>query len=125
MDVDIPHADLEQVLDDLINQVKISKKQKESLVKSQRMSTKVLADSTVRKALDIIRKNGVSKINNHKFLVQGSDSQYDVFSHSKQDLICLKSGEKILCNGWKYKKNCKHCEAVRIFSKNNSNTISS
>ena len=121
MDDGIINNDLEQALDEVLNQLKTSKKEKEILIKSQRMKTKILADSTLRKALEIVRKNGVSKINPQKFLVQSSfDSHYDVFPHSKHELVCLKSGKNTVCDGWKYKKNCKHCEAVRIFCKNNS-----
>lgn len=116
--------DLESVIDDAISKINQIKKQKESQVKSQRMRIKILADSTVQKAIEIVRKNNVSQIDSKKFLVLGSSkSVYHVIIHQKHGLVCVNSEKNSICKGWKFKKNCKHCESVRIFCKNNNISI--
>ena len=116
----LSHDSLESKIDEAISKINQIKKQKESTEKSQRMKSKILADSTVQKALKIVRTNKVSKINLKKFSVIGtSNNIYHVLIHDRHGLVCINTEKNAICNGWKFKKNCKHCEAVRIFCKNN------
>jgi len=116
--------DLESIIDKAISKIKQIKKQNESIEKSQRMSSKVLADSTVQKALEIVRKNKVSKINLKKFSVVGSSNNiYHVLKSEKHGLVCINTEKNTICKGWQYKRNCKHCQSVRIFCKNNNISI--
>jgi translation elongation factor P/translation initiation factor 5A len=114
--------DLISKIDELILQIKDFQKERISKDRSNRMKSKILADSTVRKAIELVRKNQVLKIDEKIFSVSGSsDSQYHVMKSEKYELVCVNINQKSICTGWKFKKNCKHCESVRIFCKNNSN----
>lgn len=114
--------DLISKIDELILQIKDSQKERISKERSNRMKSKILADSTVRKAIELVRKNQVSKIDEKLFLVNGTtDNQYHVMRSEKYELVCVNINQKSICTGWKFKKNCKHCESVRIFCKNKAN----
>ncbi|MDA9235918.1 hypothetical protein N9P04_00710, partial [bacterium] len=63
--------DLILKIDELILQIKDSQKERISKDRSNRMKSKILADSTVRKAMELVRKNQVSKIDEKLFLVNG------------------------------------------------------
>ena len=93
--------DFESKIDEVISKIKHTKKQKESIEKSKRMSTKVLADSTLQKALEIVRKNKVSKIDLKKFSVVGSSNNiYHVLKSEKYGLVCMNTERDIICRGW-------------------------
>jgi hypothetical protein len=49
--------DLILKIDELILQIKDSQKERISKDRSNRMKSKILADSTVRKAMELVRKN--------------------------------------------------------------------
>ena len=113
--------DVTSQIEKLILELEQSQKAKLSKEKSDRMKTTVLADSTILKAMALVRKNKISIINEKTFLVIGSSNEnYHVKKSEKYGLVCINIGKKSICTGWKFKRNCKHCESVRIFSKNNS-----
>jgi len=113
--------DLTSQIEKLIVELEQSQKEKLSKERSERMKTTVLATSTILKAKEIVRRNKISVINEKTFLVIGSSNDsYHVMKSEKYGLVCINTDEKSLCRGWKYKKNCKHCESVRIFSKKNN-----
>ena len=116
--------EFELKIDEAISKIKHNKKQKESIEKIKRIGTKVLADSTMQKALEIVRKNKVSQINLKKFSVIGSsDNIYHVLKSEKHGLVCINTEKNSICKGWQYKRNCKHCQSVQIFCKNNNISI--
>ena len=112
--------DLTSQIEKLILELEQSQKEKLSKERSDRMKTTVLADSTILKAMELVRKNKISVINERTFLVIGSSNEnYHVMKSEKYGLVCINTAKKSICCGWKFKKNCKHCQSVRIFSKKN------
>ena len=112
--------DLTLQFEKLILELEQLQKEKLSKERSDRMKTTVLADSTIDKAMELVRKNKISIINENTFLVIGSSNEhYHIKKSEKYGLVCINTAKKSICNGWKFKRNCKHCESVRIFSKNN------
>ena len=110
--------DLTLQFEKLILELEQLQKEKLSKERSDRMKTTVLADSTIDKAMELVRKNKISIINERTFLVIGSSNEnYHVMKSEKYGLVCINTTKKSICRGWKFKKNCKHCQSVRIFSK--------
>ncbi len=113
--------DLTSQIEKLILELEQSQKEKLSKERSDRMKTTVLADSTRLKAMALVRKNKISVINERTFLVIGSSNEnYHVMKSEKHGLVCINTTKKLICRGWKFKRNCKHCESVKIFSKKNN-----
>jgi len=82
-----------------------------------------LSDNQIREAVMIAAENLVQVINQSKWSVTSlnKESSYDVVEADQvhaYDLYCK-------CKGWQFKKgqkDCKHCEAVRIFIKAHTGT---
>ncbi len=111
--------DLISKIDELILQIKDSQKERISNERSNRMKSKILADSTVRKAMELVRKNQVSKINEKLFLVNGtSDSQYHVMRSEKYELVCVNINQKSICTTGKILEYSECC--INWFDENQS-----
>jgi len=83
-----------------------------------------LSDSQIEQANDLVTRQLIQEIDSDHWIVNSASSSgsYEVESADQSvhayDLYCK-------CKGWQFKKgmkDCKHCEAVRIYQGINQNT---
>lgn len=75
-----------------------------------------LSESTIKKAKSLSKK---IQLEDQSWLVQsGSKNGWYVvkYDENKNWLWCSNGIDSSVCDGWKFKKECKHCLAVRILN---------